>query len=90
MNISVDEKNLINVIACVKSGYVGEGDDRRQLYQIVCQIGDRVVNQYSTRELNTGLYLPVPNIQYLKVQDDKGNIKSKSMIIARIGEQVSI
>lgn len=81
-----EKNNYINVVASVPSGYIGDGEDKKQLFRNICLCGDNTFDQYTTEKLTTGLYYCRPQVKWFKVVDDKGNVKNKAIPVARIGE----
>lgn len=81
-----ETNGLIKVLACAKSGSVGEGADARPLYVCPCLIGDKTINLYTTEFKDAGLYYAYPQVKFISTVDRKGNIVNKPTCIARIGE----
>lgn len=85
MNTS-DNYGLIKVLACAKSGTVGDGDNSRPLYICPCLVGDKTINLYTTEFKESGLYFANPQVKFMQTLDRKGNIVNKAICISRIGE----
>lgn len=84
----MDEKNLIQVVACAKSGTIKDKDGNDvQLYRCIRLVGgEPISDEYITKPVQVGFYLPRLSTKWFKVVDNKGNVVSKQFTLARIGE----
>lgn len=84
----MDKKNLIEVVACVRGGTMKDADGKEiQLYRCVRIVDGRPVeDEYTLKEVERGYYYPRLATKWFKVVDNNGNVKSKQITCARIGE----